>query len=76
MFFFCFSSTRELDDQGHTLIRSIGDKYSNFEDETYVINALGAALIALAILIPWILGCPAFRKGLKREGRFENSAGI
>ena len=64
-----FSSTRESDGENGSVIRFIGDQYSSFTEETWVINAFGAALVALAILIPWILGCPAFGKGLKREGR-------
>ena len=48
---------------------AIGDKYEALVDEAFVLNALGIALVGLAILIPWIVRCPAFRKGLPREGR-------
>ena len=41
----------------------------NMEEEGYIVNALGAAMVALAVLIPWILRCPSFKKGLVREGK-------
>jgi len=54
---------------GNKVILGIGDQYSDRPEEAYVINAMGAAMILLAVLIPWILRCPAFKKGLVREGK-------
>ncbi len=36
--------------------------------EGLVVNALGATLVALAVVVPWIVGCVPFRGGLPREG--------
>ena len=58
-----------MDSDGNKIILAIGDQYSNLPEEAYVINAMGAAMILLAVLIPWILKCPAFKKGLVREGK-------
>ena len=62
-----------MNDDDQVVVRTIGDQYSEMVDEGIVINAIGATLVALAILIPWILGCGAFRKGLKKEGGRYNS---
>ena len=40
----------------------------NFSEEAIFLNTMGAILIALAVLVPCILGCEGFRKGLPREG--------
>jgi len=66
--FFTLSSRSTLQD-GETVVNNIGDIYATFPHEGLVINVLGAVLVALAILIPAILKCDAFRKGLPREGR-------
>ena len=62
-------STRTVDSDGNKIILAIGDQYADRPEEAYVINAMGAAMILLAVLIPWILKCPAFKKGLVREGK-------
>ena len=43
----------------------------DFSEEAIFLNTMGAILIALAILVPCILGCEGFRKGLPREGEEE-----
>ena len=69
-----FFSTRGVDGDDNVILKPpIGDLYMDFSDEGIIVNALGATLVALAILIPWIIGCPTFRKGLPREGRAENN---
>ena len=62
-----FSETG-LDSIGGLVITDLGGKYMNFSHEAIFLNTMGAILIALAILIPCILGCQGFRKGLPREG--------
>jgi len=37
-------------------------------EEAIFINTIGAVLIGLAILIPCLVRCEGFRKGLPREG--------
>ena len=53
-------------------MNNIGDIYATFPHEGLVINVLGAVLVGLAVLVPAILKCDAFRKGLPREGRNED----
>ena len=65
-------SSRSTTLDGETVVNNIGDIYSTFTEEGLVINALGAVLVGLAILVPAILKCDAFRKGLPREGRHED----
>ena len=65
----CLYSSRSTLQDGETVVNNIGDIYATFPHEGLVINVLGAVLVALAILIPAILKCDAFRKGLPREGR-------
>ncbi|XP_059085616.1 uncharacterized protein LOC131882483 isoform X3 [Tigriopus californicus] len=60
-------STRSVDNAENVVIEQIGDQYSEFPDEGIVTNTIGIALVALAIIIPWILSCPSFKKGLTRE---------
>ena len=62
-----FSGTG-LDTIGREVITDLGGKYMDFSEEAIFLNTMGAILIALAILIPCILGCQGFRKGLPREG--------
>ena len=74
-----FSHTSTLPD-GETVVNRIADLYETFSHESLVINVLAGILVALAILIPCILRCDAFRKGIPREGRsgddFESHNGI
>jgi hypothetical protein len=62
-------STQSVDSDGNRVVLEIGDKYMELTEESYVVNAIGIALIGLVVLIPWILGCPSFKKGLVREGK-------
>ena len=68
------SSTRQVDADENIVVQ-LGDQYENMELEGIVVNALGATLVALAILVPWIVRCPTFRKGLPREGRHDPRLG-
>ena len=43
----------------------------DFSEEAIFLNTMGAILIALAVLVPCVLGCVGFRKGLPREGEEE-----
>ena len=63
-----FFSETGLDSLGGVVITDLGGKYMSFSQEAIFLNTMGAILIALAILIPCILGCEGFRKGLPREG--------
>ena len=50
----------------------IGSLYQNSIEGDHhglVINVLGGSLVLLAILVPVILKCDAFRKGIPDEGR-------
>ena len=62
-----FSNTG-LDTIGRTVITELGGKYMNFDEEAIFLNTMGAILIGLAVLVPCVLGCEGFRKGLPREG--------
>ena len=66
------SSIKEKDqydyyDDGSILYKGIADLYTELPNEAIIINTMAAALIALAILMPCILKCDAFRKGLENE---------
>jgi len=50
-----------------TYYKGISDLYEELPNEAIILNTIGAALIGLAILMPFILKCDAFRKGLKNE---------
>ena len=56
-----FFSETGLDSIGGIVITDLGGKYMNFSQEAIFLNTMGAILIALAILIPCILGCEGFR---------------
>ena len=54
------------------MIAAIGDLYTKSIEghhQALVINVLGGCLVILAILVPFILKCDAFRKGVPTEGR-------
>ena len=57
-----------MDTIGQVVITDLGMKYKSFSEEAIFLNTMGAILIGLAILVPCILGCHGFRKGLPREG--------
>lgn len=57
-----------LDTLGRVVITDLGMKYKNFSEEAIFLNTMGAILIGLAVMVPCILGCQGFRKGLPREG--------
>merc|ERR1712156_699206 len=71
--FFSLSSIQEPDqydyyaDEKPTLYKGIGDLYDELPNEAIIVNTIGAALVGLAILMPCILKCDAFRKGLENE---------
>ena len=50
-----------------TLFKGIGDLYEELPNEAIILNTIGAALVGLAILMPCILKCDAFKKGLQPE---------
>jgi len=50
-----------------TLYKGIGDLYDELPNEAIIVNTIGAALVGLAIIMPCILKCDSFRKGLKNE---------
>jgi len=64
--YFTLSETTEI--KGKTYFTSLGSLYENFSEEAIIINTIGACLIGLAILVPCLLRCEGFRKGLPREG--------
>jgi len=58
-----------LDNVGKEVITELGQFYVyNFSEEAIFLNTMGAILISLGILVPCVLGCEGFRKGLPREG--------
>ena len=63
-----FFSATKLDTIGNEVITELGEKYINFSEEAIFLNTMGAILIGLAVLVPCVLGCEGFRKGLPREG--------
>ena len=50
-----------------TLFKGIGDLYEELPNEAIILNTIGAALVGLAIVMPCILKCDAFKKGLEPE---------
>jgi hypothetical protein len=46
----------------------IGNEYMDFISEGIIINTMGCALVALAILVPCIVKFDPFRKGIPNEG--------
>jgi len=50
-----------------TLFKGIGDLYEELPNEAIILNTIGAVLVGLAILMPCILKCDAFKKGLQPE---------
>jgi len=61
-------SSEGSDSTGKMVISVLGEKYLNLSEEAIFLNTIGAVLIALAIIIPAMLGWEGFRKGLPREG--------
>jgi len=58
-----------LNNVGKEVITELGQFYMyNFSEEAIFLNTMGAILISLGILVPCVLGCEGFRKGLPREG--------
>jgi len=53
--------------------KGIADLYFELPNEAIIVNTIGAALVGLAILMPCILKCDAFRKGLKNEADEDDS---
>lgn len=49
-------------------VESIGNEYTEFVTEGIIINTMGIAMVALAILLPCILKFDPFRKGIPPEG--------
>lgn len=49
-------------------VEVIGNEYMEFIPEGFIINSLGCALVALAILVPCIVKLDPFRKGIPPEG--------
>ena len=47
--------------------KSIADLYEKLPNEAIILNTIGAALVGLAIVMPCILKCDAFKKGLEPE---------
>ena len=52
-------------------VESIGNEYTEFVTEGIIINTMGIAMVALAILLPCILKFDPFRKGIPPEGGSE-----
>ena len=50
-----------------TLYKGIADLYEELPNEAIILNTIGAALVGLAIVMPCILKCDAFKKGLEPE---------
>jgi len=50
-----------------TLFKGIADLYEELPNEAIILNTIGACLVGLAILMPCILKCDAFKKGLQPE---------
>ncbi len=48
--------------------QAIGDLYTLLPNEAIIVNTIAAALVGLVILLPCILKCDSFRKGLEQEG--------
>jgi len=54
------------------LYNGIGDLYTELPNEAIIVNTIACALVALAILMPCILKCDSFRKGLENEADVES----
>ena len=67
-------STDGYDSTGQLVITKLAEKYINLSEEAIFLNTIGVILIALAVVMPVILGCQGFRRGLSREG-LSNSRG-
>merc|ERR1719195_2257969 len=73
--FFTLSSIKEPDEYDYSediYYKAIGDLYTELPNEAIIINTLAAALVALAILLPCILKCDTFHKGLEPEAEVES----
>jgi hypothetical protein len=72
--FFTLSS-QTADKADREVFAAIADEYTESIEghhQALVINVLGGCLVLLAILIPFILKCDAFRKGVPMEGKTGN----
>ena len=50
------------------VITGLGEKYFKMSEEAIILNTIGVILIALAVVMPVIIGCGGFRRGIVREG--------
>ena len=65
-------SSKTADKEDREVIAAIADEYSKSIEghhQALVINVLGGCLVLLAIIVPFILKCDAFRKGVPMEGK-------
>ena len=53
---------------GQTVVSGLGALYISLSEEAIFLNTIGAILIVLAVVLPCILGCQQFRRGLPTEG--------
>ena len=70
-----FSSIKEPDEYDYSediYYKAIGDLYTELPNEAIIINTLAAAMVALAILLPCIIKCDTFHKGLEPEAEVES----
>ena len=68
-------SSKTADKADREVFAAIADEYTESIEghhQALVINVLGGCLVLLAILIPFILKCDAFRKGIPMEGKTGN----
>jgi len=63
-----FTLSEKITLEGKPFYSSLGGLYENLSEEAIFINTIGACLIGLAILVPCLVRCESFRKGLPREG--------
>ena len=66
------NSTTTGDKDDKEVFAAIADQYTESiqgHHQALVINVLGGCLVILAIIVPCILKCDAFRKGVPMEGR-------
>ena len=71
----CPFSSKTADKADREVFAAIADEYTESIEghhQALVINVLGGCLVLLAILIPFILKCDAFRKGIPMEGKTGN----
>merc|ERR1712110_1138807 len=61
----------EYDYDEETYFKAIADLYSELPNEAIILNTICAAMVALVILLPCILKCDSFRKGLENEADVE-----